>query len=146
MDVAEHMQHQYGNINMTFGKMGEVGLYAAQVCVNASTRDFHTEFDQGPTMICVPAQEDHKSNQFNFCFCVNDSMIIQLKMNPGLCFFFSAAFLTHRQEYEAAGSTPFLIWLLIVTRNYFVIGKNHLSGIEKANSINIDLRLIICGI
>ena len=95
MDVAEHMQHQYGNINMTFGKMGEVGLYAAQVCVNASTRDFHTEFDQGPTMICVPAQDDHKSNQFNFCVCVNDGMIIQLKMNPGLCIFFSATFLTH---------------------------------------------------
>ena len=54
MDVAEGLQEEYGEINMRSGKMGEFGHYAAQVCVTASMCDFHTELDQGPTLICVP--------------------------------------------------------------------------------------------
>ena len=88
MDGAGKKQIDHGDVKC--GKP-EMGLYVAQVCVNASTRDFHTEFDQGPTMICVPAQQDHKSNKLNFCFCVNDKMIIQRKMIPSLSFFFLAA-------------------------------------------------------
>ena len=68
MDVAEQTQNEYGNIYLTYGKLGKIGLYAAQVCVNALTRNFHTEFDQGPTMIYVPTQQDHKSKNSTFVF------------------------------------------------------------------------------
>ena len=43
--------------------MGDFGLYAAQVCVNTFTHDFHTEFDQGITLICVPEQKEYKMNK-----------------------------------------------------------------------------------
>ena len=42
MDVAGIMQENYGDINLRFGTLGEIVLYAAQVCVNASTQQFHT--------------------------------------------------------------------------------------------------------
>ena len=54
MDVAEGLQDEYGDINVQPGRLGDLGLYSAQTCVNAFTHDFHTEFDQGPTLICVP--------------------------------------------------------------------------------------------
>ena len=131
MDVAEHMQHEYGNINLRYGKLGEVGLYLAQVCVNASTRDFHTEFDQGPTMICVPLQQDHKSKKFNFCFSLNKGTIIQLKMNPRLCFVFSANFLNHRQECEATGTTPFFNFASYCNKKLFCHVKKSFDRIRN---------------
>ena len=98
MDVAEKMQEEHGDINLNFDKFGDIGLYAAQVCVNATTRDYHTEFDQGPTLIYVPAQKKTVRNQYKFSFRINEKLEIQLKMIEHLSFIFSAALLTHRQE------------------------------------------------
>ena len=58
MDVAGEMQKEYGDINLRFSTFGDIGLYAAQVCANAITQQFHIEFDQGPTMIFVPQQNN----------------------------------------------------------------------------------------
>ena len=46
MDVANRMQDDHGDINLSSGKLEGTGLYSAQVCINATTRDFRTEFDQ----------------------------------------------------------------------------------------------------
>ena len=77
--------------------MGYFFLYAAQTCVNDFTQDFHTEFDQGPTLICMTDQKEDKMSKYIFCFHLNSDTIIQLKMNPRLVFVFSAALLTHCQ-------------------------------------------------
>ena len=63
MDVADGMQDEYGDINLTSGKMGRIGLYSAQVCINAKTQYFQTEFDQGPTLICAPNQTYDEHNK-----------------------------------------------------------------------------------
>ena len=46
--------------------MGDFGLYAAQTCVDAFTHNYHTEFDQGLTLICVPDQKEDKMHQYFF--------------------------------------------------------------------------------
>ena len=97
MDVAERIQDEYRDINLRSGKMGEIGLYAAQVCINATTREFHTDFDQGPTLMCVPDQKYHETNNYKFCFHINDENFIQLNIIPNLNFIFSTAMLTHRK-------------------------------------------------
>ena len=108
MDVAEGLQDEYGDINVQSGRLSDFGLYSAQTCVNAFTRDFHTEFDQGPTLICVPDQKEDKMNKYNFCFHIISDTIIQITMTQKLIFVFSAFFLTHRQECKTAGTTPFV--------------------------------------
>ena len=56
MDVAGTMQEEYGNINLDYGKFGNIGLITAQVFVDATTRKFHTKFNQVPTFITIPDQ------------------------------------------------------------------------------------------
>ena len=108
MDVAYQMQDGHGDINLTSGKMSEIGQYSAQVCINATTRDYHTEFDQGPTLIYVPNQTFDDQNKYNFCFRINNKRVIKLKMIPNLSFVFSAAMLNHRQECEETGNNLFI--------------------------------------
>ena len=88
MDVGQRIQKEIGDVNLCFGKLGEIGLYAAQVCINATTRDFHTKFDQGPTLICVPNQILRDGIDYKFCFLINEETIIQLPMTMNLSFYF----------------------------------------------------------
>ena len=53
-DISYQMQENVGYINIDYSFLSKVGLYADHVCVNAQTKYFHTEFDQGPTFIAVP--------------------------------------------------------------------------------------------
>ena len=66
--IANHLQSKLGHININYNKFTSIGLYAAQVCVNATTQQFHTELDQGPTLIYVPNQDDASTNKYNFNF------------------------------------------------------------------------------
>ena len=88
MDVGQRIQKEIGDVNIRFGKLGEIGLYAAQVCINATTRDFHTEFDQGLTLIYVPYQILRDGIDYKFCFLINEETIIQLHMTMNLSFFY----------------------------------------------------------
>ena len=71
IDVARIVQEEYGNINLDYGKFGNIGLFAAQVCVDATTRKLHTKFDQGPTLITISDQQYSKENRYKFSFLVN---------------------------------------------------------------------------
>ena len=106
-DVAYRMQETLGNINIDYSLLSNFRLYAAQVCINAETKYFHTEMDQGPTFIAVPFQERVRENRFNFIFRINNTKHIQLRMIPGTSFLFSGCLLTHRQECEKNGKTNF---------------------------------------
>ena len=86
MDVGQLIQKEIGDVNLCFGKLGDIFLYTAQVCINATTRDFHTEFDQGPTLICVPNQRLKDGIDYKFCFLINEETIIQLPMTMNLSF------------------------------------------------------------
>ena len=108
MDVAEKIQNELGDINLKFGKLGAMGLYSAQLCVNATTRDFHTEFDQGPTLTSVPNQNLEDGPRYIFLFYINTTATLQLPMTAKMSFIFSAGLLTHRQENDSDSNQLFI--------------------------------------
>ena len=77
-------------------------MWDTNVCVNASTGEFHTEKDTSYTLITVP-QQDFKSqkysgNVYNFLFKLNHNNLLSLPLTPDLSLLFSGTFLTHRQK------------------------------------------------
>ena len=95
--IGYKLQKQLGSINLEGVKTLESGLWQSTICVNAQTRVFHTEADSTYTIITVPPQKKQQVI-YSFLFKINKYTTLTLKMNPGLSFFFSAKFLTHRQE------------------------------------------------
>ena len=105
VDVAHDMQNVYGNINLNKCDRKTGSMCSTNVCVNATTGEFHTEKDTSYTMITVPLQ-DYKSqrnggNIYKFLFKLNDNVCISFPLTPNVSFMFSGTFLCHRQ----AGNT-----------------------------------------
>ena len=69
---------------------------SVNVCVNASTSVFHTENDQGYTMIAVPYQVT--TSEASFLFRISNKIILSAKMKPGVSILFNARLLSHRQN------------------------------------------------
>ena len=46
VDVAYNLQKDYGDINNKNSVLFKLGVPQAQLCVNATTAEFHTEYDQ----------------------------------------------------------------------------------------------------
>ena len=98
VDVAYNLQKDYGDINIKDSVLFKLGVPQAQICVNATTSEFHTEYDQSLTYICVPKQKMNGKNWYEFLFKINASTVLSLPMSVGLNLLFSATFLTHRQH------------------------------------------------
>ena len=98
VDVAYNLQKDYGDINIKNSVLFKLGVPQAQICVNATTAEFHTEYDQSLTYICVPNQEMDGKNWYEFLFKINKSTVLSLPMPIGFNLLFSATFLTHRQH------------------------------------------------
>ena len=73
--------------------------YGAQfINVDAETSVYHTERDCSYTLISVPQQEHMDSKEFVFQFKINEQLILDIDMVPGISFTYSAYLLTHRQQ------------------------------------------------
>ena len=57
IDFAYNLQRDNGDINIKNSDLFQLGVPQAQICVNETTSEFHTEYDQSLTYICVPKQE-----------------------------------------------------------------------------------------
>ena len=85
------------------------GIFKTSICVNASTKVFHTESDCTYTVVHVPNQdlnidEDKQHTDRNFLFKLNQKITICIPMKPGISIMFSGAYLTHRQALHANDS------------------------------------------
>jgi len=69
---------------------------SCNVCINAGTRIFHTEIDQGYTLIMAPYQSLTK--QPRFCFKVCPQAILKVPLTNGKNVLFNARLFTHRQD------------------------------------------------
>ena len=115
IDVAFEMQQTYGDINLHKINGGNSAMWKTNVCVNATTGQFHTENDTSYTVITVPVQDYRKQkedgNTYEFQFRLNDNTNIVLPMIPELTFLFSGTFVTHRQACNSnttENSEPFV--------------------------------------
>ena len=108
VDVAYNLQIDNGDINIKNSVLFQLGVPQAQICVNATTAEFHTEFDQSLTYICVPKQKMEGKNWYEFLFKINSSTVLSLPMSIGLNILFSATFLTHRQHCNNRNKHMFL--------------------------------------
>ena len=98
IDAAYELQNDYGDINIDASDFLKLGTPQLQICINATTNEYHTEFDQSFTLIGVPRQESKCGGVYDFSFLINDHFEIKIPMKIGVNFMFSALFLTHRQE------------------------------------------------
>ena len=101
LDVAHDMQSVYGNINLKKSGRTYGTMWSTNVCVNASTGEFHTEKDTSYTLITVPLQ-DYKlqqkcGNVYKFPFKLNNNECISLPSTPDVSFMFYGTFLSHHQ-------------------------------------------------
>ena len=102
LNAAYMKQINDGDINFNLSKTSKDGLWQSELCVNALTKDFHTEKDPTYTLISVPKQDfDDKSKKkpspTYFLFNIKENTTIGFKMNQNLSFIFNGAMLTHRQ-------------------------------------------------
>ena len=102
LDIANKLQPEYGDIFLKKNDDECSAMWHTNVCINASTGEFHTEKDTSYTLITVPSQgyktQKNCGNVYNFLFKLNEDNVISLPLTPDLSFLFSATFLSHRQE------------------------------------------------
>ena len=72
------------------------GLWASCICVNAETKNLHTEHDCTYTLIFAP-QQNSTRDKYEFNFCLNPRNNVSFDMNDGISFMFSGMFLKHKQ-------------------------------------------------
>ena len=102
IDVAHSKQYNFGDIGMIKNHNASDSMWNTNVCVNASTGDFHTEKDTSYTLITVPSQEQkeqkNNGNEYSFLFKLNANTTISLPLSIYLTFLFSGMFISHRQK------------------------------------------------
>ena len=61
VDVAYNLQKDYGDINIKDSVIFKLGVPQAQICVNATTAEFHTEYDQSLTSVSYTHLRAHET-------------------------------------------------------------------------------------
>lgn len=120
MEQLQHMMNIDGDDNSEEEFLAmEKGILNVHLCVNASTKEFHTEPDATMTIISVPPQyhdtnttagnyASHRYNskygqslpQFQFALAKDETLIIPLKQYTAIAY--SGYLLNHRQIYKHA--------------------------------------------
>ena len=121
MEQLQHMMNIDGDDNSEEEFLAmEKGMLNVHLCVNASTKEFHTKPDATMTIISVPPQchdtnttadnyASHRYNskygqsipQFQFALAKDETLIIPLKQYTTIAY--SGYLLNHRQIYKHAG-------------------------------------------
>ena len=105
LNVAYSKQEQDGDVNFKIATTSKNGLWQSKLCVDAITRDFHTEKDITYTFISVPFQQQNNSKKSKpkptyFLFKINETKTIGFKLFQKSTFIFNGTTLTHRQFSE----------------------------------------------
>ena len=79
-------------------KSKSLNITALNICVNASTKKYHTEDDQTYTLIIKPHQEECSSKRGAFMYKVNNQRKLWTSMNEPIATLFNARFTVHRQK------------------------------------------------
>ena len=103
--AAYEKQSVVGDINLKEQNITDSGLWQSEICIDAITRDFHTEKDVTYTLISVPDQVHDGKNKKQpevpiFLFQINDDTIFGFKLHKKSTFVFNGTMLTHRQYNE----------------------------------------------
>ena len=102
--AAKSKQEKLGSINFKDVDTTKDGIFQSVVCVNSTTKVFHTEKDCTYTLITVPSQttpkvENKKTRSpTHFMFKLNENEVLALKMKQNVSFIFHGYTLTHRQH------------------------------------------------
>ena len=102
LETCYDLQTDAIKLNMKEVLSSKDGCWQSSLCVNAITKQFHTEKDCTYTLISIPSQEsnceDKNANRYDFIFKINDRKHLSIKLTPGTSFIFSGLYLTHRQN------------------------------------------------
>ena len=74
-----------------------LGFMSSYVNVDCSTKHRHTEKDSSYTLISVPTRQTTEEHDYTFEFTLTESHSLNVVMNRGTCFLYSAYLLAHRQ-------------------------------------------------
>ena len=96
VDVAFNMQATHGDLNIQKVQTASSGLWQSKVCINATTKKWHTENDCSYTLVSVPNQDCVQ--EYVFFFRLNSSKYIGIPMKSRVSFVSSMKLLTHRQQ------------------------------------------------
>lgn len=111
LETTYDLQTTHKDLNMKEGFAAKDGCWQTSLCVNAVTKQYHTEQDCTYTLITVPNQlqdiEKKFTNRYDFIFKINDRQHISLHLTPGTSFIFSGMYLTHRQNMSDVRSHKF---------------------------------------
>ena len=84
IDVAHSKQYNFGDIGMIKNDNASPSMWNTNVCVNASTGDFHTEKDTSYTLITVPSQEQKEQKKMETSIA-SYSNLMQIRQYHFLC-------------------------------------------------------------
>ena len=98
------MQADHGDVNLQQVKTSSSGLWQSKVCINATTKKWHTENDCSYTLVSVPKQDCVR--EYVFFFRLNSNKCIGIPMQSGVSFVSSMKLLTHRQQCIADTNRP----------------------------------------
>lgn len=73
------------------------GCFQSSICVNAETKQYHTEHDCTYTLISIPKQPK-SSTDYDFLFTLTSKQSINIPLESGVSFMFSGLFLRHCQN------------------------------------------------
>ena len=84
-------------------KMYDMGMLNGHFCINARTKETHTECDSSYTVISVPPQsyDGYRKLNAEFHFNINERMRIVIPMFPKLAFAYSGFMLCHHQVLDS---------------------------------------------
>ena len=109
LEATYDLQSDDMKLNMKEVFTSKDGCWQSSLCINAITKEFHTEKDCTYTLISIPLQDcNHKKNKahrYDFIFKINDRKHISIKLTPGTSFIFSGLYLTHHQNMSVDNET-----------------------------------------
>ena len=116
-------------------KIADYGFVNYNLCLNAQTKEKHTECDASYTIISVPIQMEKKvnlvrKNKGKFEMNINENCTFIIPMDAGTCFTYSGFLLTHRQQIHMLSeqANPFLN---IVSYNSKRLFENTLQSFRR---------------
>ena len=102
LDVAYSMQHTSSDINLKTTNTTEYGTWQCEICLNASTKMFHTEKVITYTLISVPRRSAQSlglknKNPLFFLLKLNENKIVGIELRDDVSLLFANPGITHEQ-------------------------------------------------
>jgi len=102
IETSYEIQLRHKDMNLKETPSISNGCWQTSICINAETKEYHTEHDCTYTLISVPNHSVPKpslsSSKYDFLFRLTDNQSINITLKPGISLMFSGLFLTHRQN------------------------------------------------